>query len=666
MQVLRKIKLVQGISLLLILGLLVFGGFGTVFLLISIVITYLLLNNYLSDSVFDTRFFRVIVAVVLYFIILQNAILSVWLVHHNFPLNQAIFASTLLLGVSYAIGLFSKDWQGFPKRLSLRVFSTSDAYSVLLALLIVLLVLAGPVRNALHQHKLGIPALTISYINTSLDDSSHLSLLNDRLQLNRGVFYKTNVAQLVVHQNLTTSYPTGWHSANAAAIKALDPGIRVGGQSAIAYVITKIFWLFVLVYLFCRVTISLFSLLLKSETRNLTVQSYIWIVASSLFFAYYILLEQFKEGFYNFIPVLIGQLIILALLLQLGNDRDVKNKTFKYGFRALLPLVIALTGVALAWILLLPAGIIVLLVAIFAPLREAKTLKPLQGLWLQLRSQVIIFALAALAILIQSKVITAGSSRSFRQGIDEVGSITAHSVWYFIFAITGVMLFYGLLSIKVRITEQLLPYIVSLLASILFIYLFQIVTVHHTEYYFVKTLNTLMIIAIPVAITGWGLLLRLIALRYGYVNSIFMSCGLVFLLPLIIGIEPLNTSNLGYIKGDRGFTFTEDSYMYKNMAERAKVNIASRRTDTIFFTPGLTDHNIIATNIIRSIQPVDTCDDKMFTQLLKDNVNGLFDTVSKCQSSHLTIVTSPQTYDVLRNLVSDRNLNNKVTIQAVQ
>jgi len=59
------------------------------------------------------------------------------------------------------------------------------------------------------------------------------------------------------------------------------------------------------------------------------------------------------------------------------------------------------------------------------------------------------------------------------------------------------------------------------------------------------------------------------------------------------------------------------------------------------------DINIVGTNILRSIQPVNHCDDLQFTDLLNDNTAALFQTISSCQVAQLTILTQSNSYTAL-------------------
>ena len=656
-------------SALVSIVLLVLCGHEAVVLFLSLVMTSVLLESYLSVVVFNSRIYRFIVSTVAYFTILQTVILSMWVFNHNIPLNYSLDITAVVLILSLLTSYFTKN-KAVPKT-ELNVVKNLtyiDLVSIGVSLLILIAVLAVPVVHSVRrQGHLDVGSTVENYVNTGLDDSSHLSRINDRLQLNRGVLYDSNVTPYVVFQNTISTYPPSWHSANAVLIKSLDPNIKVGGQSLIAYVLTKIFWLFVLVYCFARVTFTVFSVFVKRTSRKRLFSDHLWLTGSIFFFSYYALLEQFKEGFYNFIPLLISNVLCLALLIQLGIDKGNKERP-SIRYRALLPLTIMLTSATLSWFLVVPAVLVAMAFAVYDPLVFSlrNTRKIVFDIWVQLRTQSHLFLLCAASILVQTIVITAGSSRSFSEGVNDPGAISLHSSLYFAFIVIGVLLFYGIMPRKLRSAREIAPYLISLLGMALFIYVFQILTIGKPEYYYFKTLNTVIIVALPLAIVGWLMLTKLAFSGLDQLTTLALSAGLLICLPLVIGINPLNTSNVGYVLGKREFSASEDAFIYNNLSNRAKVPLSQRTEDVIFFTPDIIGHNIVGTNILRSIQPVDSCDAKIFAALEVNNEPALLKSLSTCESAHMTIVTRPAFYKTLRSDIAAHHISNKVTVLAIQ
>lgn len=639
-------------------GLLIGPGLNAFILMISVLATYAILQNYLTSKVFDSRFFRAVLSIVIYTVFLQLVILVAWLFNHNFPLDTAVKYTGLFVALIYGC---EKYW-GIRRNQDNKDtawIKLTDLYSVFVGLFILALIFAAPVINSLNNYgRIDPPSVSSHYVNTSLDDSSQLSRINDRLQLNRGVLYKTDRTDQVVHQNTISTYPPSWISANSAIIQALSPGIHVGGQSLIAYIISKSFWLFVLIYLFCRVVFSIYILFVRRD-KKIFAGDYLWLCGALGFFSYYILLEHFKEGFYAFIPLLISQLLVLAFLLQLGSDNDKKN-----GFRSLLPLSLMFANAALAWILVLPAAVIALF-AIIIPKRDSiKNLwKPV---WTSLKAQIALVVFTIASILIQVHIITADSSRTFKEGVNDPGGITFHSRWYFAFVLIGVGLLFGFAVKQARLLRAIAPYLAGLFVTALFIYMFQVLTIDKPEYYFFKTLNTFLIVAVPLAVVGWLQLIRVLNRDNQPLVAACIAIGAVCCLPLIIGVDPVNTSNLGYLKGDRTMSLEDSSFIYSDMDKRSKIYFADRKSDTLFYVPGQVAHNIIASNIVRSIQKVDGCDAKLFLSILQEREADFFNDVRECQKNPLTIVTKPETFQQVKGLAEQYNVGPNVTIISVR
>jgi hypothetical protein len=661
---------VKGLNLSLLGGVLVIGlliwliiSFSALIFVASLLGVYWLLSQYISARLADSKLFQLIIAVAGYSILLQIVTLGAWVFHRNFPLDLLVLMTGLII---FVLCLLQRRFTYKKLGVRLPIFTYIDIVSVGIALIIVAITLAAPIKDAFLQNgSVDIKAIAADYLNTSLDDSSHLSRINDRLQLNRGVLLNIDTEDQVVHQNSISTYPPGWHSANSVVIKALAPDITVGGQSLIAYLLTKTFWLFILVYCFSRVTFSLLSLFYVNKSKKLSLADQTWLGGSLLFFAYYILIEQFKEGFYNFIPLLIAQLLALLFLLQFGNDNEENADTNTVNFRAFVPLAIFMAGSVLTWFLVLPGVLLAIVACILYSSRHIAFRSTLTQFWQQTKSQVLLLALIAFSILVQYIILTADSARSFREGVNDPGAITAHSTWYFMFVVVGVILIFALSMRLVRALRYVTPYVVALLGFVLFIYLFQILTIHKPEYYYTKSLNTVMILIVPLALVGWMMLLKLASKHTGS-SAVFLSLGLVFLLPLVIGLEPLNTSNLNYLKGKRPFTDRENSYIYSNLTERGLVPVRERKEDVIFYIPDEQGHNIIGTNIIRSIQRVDDCDGEVFYSLLINDEARLFKTIAQCQKDPLVILTRPSIEEQLEKRLDEYNISNNVTVTSVE
>lgn len=652
-----------GVAILLLLGL------QAALLVASIALTYLLFDSLLSNDIFDSRAYKTVVAIFLYFVILQSVVLSLWFVSHEFPLHLAVSVTFAILVLSCLVRWRITRPQHLSrfKATSIPALTAGDSVALTVAILITLVTLIGPVRNARADNHGHIPAATIlNFIDTSLDDASQLSMVNDRVQLDRGVLYKSDRAQYVALGS-TLTYPTGWHSANVAVMQAADRGMRVGGPSVAGYVMSKIFWYFVLLYLFSRFVLIVSRPFFKKSAKYGNASRaalYTWLLGVVLFFAFYMLIEQFREGFYTFVPELIALLIAGALLVQRSVDRQSKTLN---PYRSLTPLVVVTVGAFLAWILALPA----LLLSIAA----AYLLTPqFKGFWQNTKSSLLaiwpfapIITLGILSSLCQLVLTTSSSARSFKSGIDDPGGISIHNEWYFLFIAVGILLFYWFARRHKKRVEELSVLLFGLLAFATFIYLFQAATLGHIDYYTYKTLNVAIIIALPLAIAGWLGLLDEISTGLSPVTRLSFY-GLALLgLPLCLGLNPTNGSTVAYLHSGRGFSNKEIIFMYQSLDDRARTNYKDRTQDVVIYRPGETGHSIVASNILRSIQPVDSCDSKVFDALATDNERGIITAVKTCTipNAHLTIATTSKAAPTLKSLIETTKLQSRIAVKIV-
>ncbi len=654
-------------SVFVLLGLALFLTIGLqiVAVMLSIAATYWLLKPALSKHLFDSVFYRIIITIFGYFVILQSVILSVWFINHNFPLHLAVYVTLGLLGLSIAwLSYLRKGKKDGAESSTGSYFSGADGLAVGITVLIVAVTIVGPIRNARIEYHGQVPISTvINFMDTSIDDTNHLSRINDRLQLDRGVLYKTNLTGYVVLGDSISTYPPGWHAANAAIMRAFDPHVAVGGQSIIAYVISKTFWYLILLYLFAR---FIFMLHRRLHGTGQGYLPYVWLTGTTIFFAFYMLIEQYREGFYSFVPELISLLIAGPLLLQLGSDKlsQPDNK-----FRSLMPLLLTTTGATLTWVLAMPALLFAIVVASLAGSDIKQLLLNIRGSLKALRLFAPLVVFAVLSILCQLLLLRAGSSRSFSAGVNDPGAISIHSSWYFAFIVAGLILFYLGVQKERKSVQELTLLLAGLFGFATFIYIFQMATINHIEYYTYKTLNTGVIIGLPMAIIGWLWLLRNIQSRQSYITKLALSGTFLVGLPLCLGLNPVNASTLGYIHANkRAFTGKELTFIYNSLNERAAINFRYRGEDVVaFYTPGMYGHNVIGTNLLRSIQHIDPCENHVFSAILADDEQKIITDVKRCSipRQHLTIITSQQEEPHLASLVAASGLDYRISVEAL-
>ena len=641
----------------------IFSGVSAVIVLLSLILTYYLVRSKLSPRIF-TNSYLLLLTVVFYAAFLQTTILFEWLIDHNFPLDYSVelAAGLLIIGLAWEYK-FKRERLVSNKLVS---WHYQDIAALAVAIIIVLLTSGGPIARQIKDHGgINLPALAVSYMDTNLDDGSHLSRINDNLQLNRGVLYKSNQTKYVVLQDSISTYPPGWHSTNASLIKAFDPTIKVGSQSLNAFVLTSFIWLFVLVFVFTRAVFDVIEAVLKPRGRGRIVAMSIWAIGASLFFSYLFNIEQFKEGFYPYIPLLISLLILIPLGIQLHYNKQLE----KWKYRSFLPIFLMVANLTLSWVLIVPAVTIAILLAIFLPDEKTRIKQRVLDFSSELFYVVPLTVVTTLSILAQGIIILAPTSQTFETGVNTPGGIAIETPAFFGFIFIGVVLL--LIAAKRRLARSLdnvIIMVVCLLAFSLFIFVFQYATIHQLEYYFYKTLYTAVIVALPLAIVGWLLLLDLASRQLSSINLGIIAIGLLISLPLVIGFQAPNDPSLAnYILGKRDINYDEAKFIYNSLATRSKIPLTKRDDDVFMYSPDDMGHNQVATNILGSFEHQNNCDALIMSNITNSNLAGIFSSIQNdCKGEAITMVTRPQYLEQLKNIADTYKLDSNFKLKAIE
>lgn len=618
--------------------------------LVSCWLTYQLLCIWLPGSQLDSRLLRIVVSIIIYGLILQFSSTVVWLISKDFPLDRTPYLSLAFLAANYVL---VKNKLKSSEKKSVPLVIYSDLIAVAIALFFSLLLFVGPIRNSLtHLGTIDYRSVAVDMLNTSLDDSSHLSRVNDRLQLNRGVIYGSNEVDYVVHKNTVNTYPVGWHAFNALLIRMLYPEVSVGGVSLVFYIVTKILWFSALIYLFVRFIFQVLDHSLSLVNTKIR-KNILYAVTSlaSLFLAYYMLLELFKEGFYNFIPTVTYLLVIGIILFTETNSAKHKQ--------SIIPIVLLMVGASISWILIAPAFVITVIGYIASSEYAVGWGKKLRTLMntLAVNSPVIIVAL--LAFFLQLYLLTTGEARSFSEGVNDPGAITQHGQWYGIFIISGALLF-SLRHSKPNKTPGPFYLLVSgLLSCSLLIYVFQMITALKPEYYYTKTLNTALVLLVPIAIIGWVGLFEKLTSKLDVQSHLGIGLILLASLPLVLGLDPVNTSTVEYILGRREFSPSENLKIFNDIEEQSRLDYRQRKSYSFMYMRDNYGYTVVGSNILNSMQHLTTCYFAIHGGLAQSNAKVLDSAYNKCSpDTQLRIYTN--------DLVDSTRENGPLVIQATQ
>lgn len=657
------LRLIIILALLSIIVSLLFS-YQLAFAIISIILVFLGLNKMLSASIFDTTLLRFIVAMCIYLGVLQVTTMLVWLINVNFPLDQVIPAATALSLVFFLTSLGSRKDIARPAKSPSRI-NRFDIISLSISLLFLLIIVVPPLKDArVNSSEPIFPKIVTDHIGTGTDDANHAGMIIDRLNSNRGVLYKTDAAEerTLTEPAAISSYPPGWHSANAALMIAFNSDIKDGGEALVAYIFSKLFWFFILLYLFARVTFIM-ARLAAFKLKGATM--YIYLTAFIGFFTYYSLLGQYKEGFYSFMPQLIAVLLAGLLLTQLWQDFSQKNVDNTTALRSLSPLAYVVSLSALSWFLITPALAFAVLVPLVVLYRQIS--KDLVWQLIKLHGVTVLACIAAVAL--QLYLITSGSARNPSAGITEAGALAQFSPYYYTFIGVGVFFLLHHLNKKSLHLNGFISLAGFILALSLAIALYQVKLIGHIEYYFFKPLGTAMILLMPIAFTGWVYLLESLTNKLDLSSKLLIATAFIVSLPLVVGVNPVNTSHLQYILGNRTFSTQESTEMYSIIAARPIAKDVTKDEIAIGFIPEDAPYNIIVSNLLNTNAiRVNKCQARLYgVATVASTTDDLIKALQKCsnQDGGVTILTRGSSYDDVQNALQSANLAIQPTLQKV-
>lgn len=522
-------------------------------ILLSVIITYRLSILTIGGRLFSSRLFIGIVSSFIYTLLLQCVVLMTWLINKNFSLDGSIALSFFLL-------LFSLVWHRFTLNLTntrsnhtqiskLEKWSFDDFLSLAVASFIIGII----ALSSLLAAKPFESNFILEFANGNVDDAAHVSMINDRIQFNHGLMLGTNTEDALRSEASKSIYPVGWHSANAAIIKSIQPHIATGYSSIIAYVITKLFWFFILIFVFVRVAFSLYNNLAVDKRKNKLAKVYITL--GSIIFSYLFLINIFIEGFYSFIPQLIAILLLCLTLSQIS----LIKKNNQVNFSSLLVVIILCIGGALSWILLLPALVLAVCVVLFYTAHRSNlTLMAfIKALLLDISSKFPIYLSVLGAIVAQLYVMRNSSSTplGFKATIVLPGGVSIYNEMFYLSLYAGTALCLWLFHRSSKnIMTSFLTVFCSILLLAIFISTIQLALTGNNTYYYYKTLHASTIVLIPIAVVGYSLALAKLA-KHSRELSLLLIVALCLVLVQTAGTS--NVDTIRYLKGVRNLTSSE-------------------------------------------------------------------------------------------------------------
>lgn len=636
---------VCGAFLLLIVF--VFGANPAVFLASLLLSLFITSRLYVMSH--SSKVFNLIVSVVILMTTMMSGSLLVWLINKNSSLDTILLFSFAILLITSVLLVMSNRKDKL-RHQQIRLVTIDDY----LAIFIAIFILAGMiVFPAFRDNPRTLQANLTDFISMGTDDNNHLGMFADKLELDRGILNSTDQADKASIMSGTNIYPTSWHTANAVIIKTFINDISESTHEKVllAYVITKLFWMFVLLYLFIRVFLFVTRILTLKNELDVKINLALAFFLSG-FFAYYLLLEQFIQGFYNFIPVIIGFLLLSFFMAHTVADKEEPHSTAIITFGGLS---------ALSWPLVLPALCLSVLLAYLNS--NSNPVQWFKKFYKSIRYQIIIAGAILIAVALQLYLLVAPGSRSISGVIIEPGAIAQHSSWFYFYIVAG---FSALLLQRQDILHKRLNYTV-ILASCLslccfILYAYQTLKSGTVDYYFYKLLNVLMIVLAPLSTAGF---LLIIYRQFSQLSSslpiyTMIACAV----PMLIGINPTNTSNTDYVKGKRSFSNAENTTLYNAFTgdDTRIINYESGK-DSVAITLDQPSFNIITSSMLRSAKKLHPCNEKSYAAAVTNDANALVSAVKLCpEEVQLNIYTRGDNKKELDKLFDNNKLSNRVEV----
>lgn len=592
-------------------------------------LTYFMSYRLLPRDYAYSKTFRLLTGLFIYVSFLQAAILLVWLLNVNFPLDGAAVVATLLVAgcSSYFTWHHSHTSRTKLQQTSVTPSATrDDIVALLLAGLITVAAIGAPLLSAAHT-----PSRMLALIGNNSDDAAHLAYINDRLQFNRGVLYRSDAQQQVRSEGQINTYPAGWHSANAIIIKAVAPAITPGIASAVAYALSKTAWFFLLAYFFFFAGLYSYAKLAPSNTRY-DLEARVGVSSLLIWASVIFLINIQSQGFYSYIPQLIATLLLFLVLAGVAATKDITR-----GFGALL---IVVAGGCLSWFLILPAF---LLAAVAALLQLAGGLKRAGEAVVQ---SIIpwwpLYLIFGTAVIVQYYVMRqATNGISFLSGILLNGSIVTYPDQFLHLLVLGLGIVFFLRQPKAHaMRTAAAATLLGMLGFALILFVIQKYYTGQNMYYFYKVLYAFYILAIPLAAAG---AVAAFTTRFHTERSLRRLLFGSFAIIAILYV-PLLPTTVSYLRGARTLAPTNAAaaYRYLDAGDNQPDQYYDKQY-VFFFVPGQTENNDVSTLLVKSNKIDSRCFNEVRPLLWSStSLEPILQTTNQACDAPVVIVTNQQ------------------------
>lgn len=629
--------------------LLVIKNINIITIPISIIILKNILSPVLNIKLFNSKFLIISITFFCYVILLQCTILIAWLINNNFPLDYTPLLLLLFILITYFYNKKVIKYKSESKNNDIKKINIQDIISIFVAIFIVTIIALPPLYYSNNSNRLSV--FLISNTANSSDDSSHMIFLNDNIQFNIGVIHKSYA------ENKTRSsgfYPSTWSAVSAVFVKTFYPKIVAGTETLIAYLVLKLFWIFVLSFFITRISFGIINYFNKEKIRNISIFS---TTIFSILFCYLFVIPLSMEGAYSFLPQIISTIMLIPFLIQFGFEKTKES----------FPLIIIFgIGGCLAWFLSIPAffmAIVLMLVYVSANKMAVITFSNIYKL---IKYCLPFTFIVIIAITIQFLLITLSKSSdsvSLINGILLEGSRTNHSEIYYIFYFIGFIAFY--LSINRKKSKDLYPIlllITSLLFYFAFIFTIQNGALNKSQYYYYKLFDVLLCVLVPICISGFVIIINHFSKQRGRITEILFSIILVMVSFQILDRDIGN--RLFYLSGSRVINSKISKIIFNELSGNSSIRNYYKKEYTIFYTnPNAKIQNRHSSKFLKN-KPLTKCNNQLEIMIYSSSsINEMLKTIKdECNGYNIRIITDKSSYEFFQKAIDNKKLSETVKL----
>ena len=578
-------------------------------------------NNY---TILFSLISKIILSVILYMMSLQTILTIGWVANANFPLDSSTPIVFVLLFCYVLFRLKQNQYNWICVKTDKQQNKDAlknDIAATISTVILTFVLVAFSVFNYSNSH----PDLVLSFIN-NVDDSSHISMINDKIQFNRGITTNSDASLLTRSAGM---YPAGWHSSVAIIIKNLSPNIMPGVSTLKAYIASKIALFSLLVFVTTKYSIELAC----SSDKN---KKHGWILrlstsTLSLVLLTVVLFDVFREGFYSFLPQLIGITLTFLILQNINLSNHTKGNQWLVAIAWFI-----LINLSLSWVLVIPVVLFAFIIFLFSVFGHS-TIKFIKS---TIFTHPVLIISPILVVLI-TYISMSGSSEaiSIATAILNQGGIQSYPL-----NIHLVMIFSVLAALSVgakKINSSALAAITSvcLLIFATGILYYQTFAVGSPRYYYYKVIYVFMFASIPLVVNFIYKYIRVVNK-----SSLLAGLSALALISTVLFWQFVNPNTMLFIGGARHLGPEVRQSIYSNLDEY--------RTDThiLYYLKGYPIVTDNATMLMRSNERHSECGDKAWEAVASTTKfsQALSEIMQYCKSDQIKIIAISYTKDEIK------------------